>query len=80
MPNLRGASPVGRDVGGRSYAARGAGERQSRMGLISRKSGEILDADMASQWASSGPLKGHSSVECKWGREVGVRRRKGGRM
>ena len=78
MPNLRGASPVSRDVGGRSYAAHGAGELQSRMRLISRKSGEILDADMASRWASDSPLKGHSSVECKWGHEVGVRRRKGG--
>ena len=56
MPNLRGASPVGRDVGGRSYAAGGAGGRQSRMGLISQKSGEILDADMANRWASDGPL------------------------
>ena len=31
MPNLRGASPVGRDEGGRSYAARAdGGEETSR--------------------------------------------------
>ena len=31
MPNLRGASPVGRDGGGRSYAARmGGGEESDR--------------------------------------------------
>ena len=29
MPNLRGASPVGRDEGGRSYAARADGREET---------------------------------------------------
>ena len=31
MPNLRGASPVGRDDGGRSYAARAGGGGENRV-------------------------------------------------
>ena len=34
MPNLRGASPVGRDDGGPSYAARAGGKGESRVGDV----------------------------------------------
>ena len=34
MPNLRGASPVGRDDGGRSHAARAGGKGESRVGDV----------------------------------------------
>ena len=33
MPNLRGASPVGRGDGGRSYAARAVSEEESWVGV-----------------------------------------------
>ena len=34
MPNLRGASPVGRDDGGPSYAARAGRKGESRIGDV----------------------------------------------
>ena len=39
MPNLRGASPVGRGVGGRSYAARAIGSG-SRVIVLTISTGE----------------------------------------
>ena len=34
MPNLRGASPVSRDEGGLSYAARAGGKGEKRIGDV----------------------------------------------
>ena len=47
MRNLRGASPVGRDDGGRSYAARSVGSEESRGvgAAVEVSSGESMECN-----------------------------------
>ena len=52
MPNLRGASPVGRDGGGRSYAARTDGGEES--GRRRSGSGDVLGKFTRGNGAQSG--------------------------